>query len=174
MLPIFVHAVKKVYLLSSITESTEKTETWLYKPCHWHGFLIFVQACKTDWIHHIQYITSDLCTGFCYLVQRKSVCSVVSAGKISSGWSCCCISAFKSLKDNLLLKLPRHIIFNKSQILFGDYNKGTLCLIINFIFILAKHPPLDRLPCFVKKNQHSGNEVLVLLCGHSKDYVEVM
>lgn len=111
---------------------------------------------------------------FCYLVQRKSVCSVVSAGKISNGWWCCCISAFKGIKDNLLLKLLGHIIFNKSQILFRDYNKETLCLIINFIFILAKHPPLDRLPCFVNKNQHSGNEVLVLLCGHSKGYVEVM
>lgn len=137
-------------------------------------FLISMQACRTEQIHQIWGYILYICMVFCYLVQRKTVCSVISAGKISNSWRCYCISAFKSIKDNLLLKLPGHVIFNKSQTLFRDYNKETLCLIINFIFILAKHPPLDRLPCFVKKNQHSGNEVLVLLCGHSKEYVEVM
>ena len=174
MLSIFIHSVQKVYLLSSVTHITGKSETRFYKPCYWHGFFISVQDWKTEWIHQTWGYMLYICIVFCYLVQRKSVCSVVSAGKISNGWWCDFISAFKSIKDNLLLKLPGHIIFNKSQILFRDYDKETLCLIINFIFILAKHPPLDRLPCFVKKNQHSGNEVLVLLCGHSKEYVEVM
>lgn len=145
-----------------------------YKPCYCHGSFISTLDCKNEGIHQTWGYILYTCTVFCYLFQRESVCSVFSASNISNCWWCCCISAFKSIKDNLLLKLPGHIIFNKSQILFRDYNKKTLCLIINFIFILAKHPPLDSLPCFVKKNQHSGNEVLVLLCGHSKEYVEVM
>lgn len=170
----FYSSYENVYLLSSISYVTGKSDIWLYKPCYWHGFLIFLQVCKREWTHQIWSYIFYICIVFCYSVQRKTWCSVVSASKISNGWWCCCISAVKIIKDNLLLKLPGHIVFNKSRILFRDYNKETLCLIINFIFILAKHPPLDRLPCFVKKNQHSGNEVLVLLCGHSKEYVEVM
>lgn len=175
MLSTFIRSVKKVYLLSSITHITYRKEQDSFTN---HG--TDVDSLSLYWtIKMKEYIKPEviycICAPFfCYFFQRKSACSAVSASNISNCWWCCCISAFKSIKDNLLLKLPGHVIFNKSQILFRDYNKKTLCLIINFIFILAKHPPLDRLPCFVKKNQHSGNEVLVLLCGHSKEYVEVM
>lgn len=162
--------LKGLFAFLHNTHYMQERARQLNKPCYWHGFFISLLDCKNAGIHHTLYT----CKFFCYLFQRKSVYSGVSASNSSNCWWCCCISAFKSIKDNLLLKLPGHVLFNKSQILFRDYNKKTLCLIINFIFILAKHPPLDRLPCFVKKNQHSGNEALVLLCGHSKEYVEVM